>query len=131
VKSESAGEPGKVIDRAHLEQLGARFGHSFVVQLIDLFISQGRERISAAQQAAAAGDAMGVSAAAHALKSSAGNLGALALASRASEVERTGAAGQPPALSILVTDLKTAFDEACAALLSVRAASGGASGGNR
>ena len=121
-----------MIDRAHLEQLGARFGNTFVVQLIDLFISQGGERISAAQQAAAAGDSRGVSAAAHALKSSAGNLGALALASVAMEVERTGSAEQPTAtLRVLVTDLETAFEEACAALRSVRSASGGASGGSR
>ena len=132
VKPESAGEPGNVIDRAHLEQLGARFGDPFVVQLIDLFISQGRERISAAHQAAAAGDARGVSAVAHALKSSAGNLGALTLASCATEVERTGAAEQETAtLGILVTDLETAFEEACAALRSVRSASGRASGGSR
>lgn len=131
VTPQSAGDPRKVIDRAHLEQLGARFGQPFVVQLIDLFIAQGRERISAAQQAAAAGDARGVSAAAHALKSSAGNLGALALASRATEVEQTGTTEPPTAsLGVLVADLETAFEEACAALQSVRSTSGGASGGS-
>ena len=133
VRPQSTGDPGEVIDRAHLEQLGARFGGPFVVQLIDLFISQGRERISAAQQAAAAGNPRGVSSAAHSLKSSAGNLGALALASRAAEVERIGAAEQPTAtLGVLVSGLETAFEEACAALQSVRSASsGGASGGSR
>jgi HPt (histidine-containing phosphotransfer) domain-containing protein len=132
VKPPSAGDPGDVIDRAHLEQLGARFGAPFVVQLIDLFISQGHERMSAAQQAAAAGDAKAVSAAAHALKSSAGNLGAVALASRAADVERTGNVEQPTAmLGALVSDLERAFEDACAALQSVRSASGGANGGSR
>lgn len=109
------------VDRAHLEQLGSRFGAPFLVQLIDLFIAQGRERIVTAQQAAAAGDGKGVSAAAHALKSSAGNLGAAALGSRAAEVERAGAAEQrSAALVSLVADLDTEFENACAALRSVR-----------
>ena len=110
------------LDRTHLEQLGTRFGGGFLIQLIDLFIVQGRERIAAAHAAAQAGDARGVSAAAHALKSSAGNLGAQSLGARAAAVERSGAAAQDaPALAALVDGLTASFEEACLALQSVRA----------
>lgn len=78
------------VDRAHLERLGARFGAPFVVQMIDLFLAQGRERIDAACRALDAGDAEGITSAAHALKSSAGNLGATALMACAAEAERIG-----------------------------------------
>jgi HPt (histidine-containing phosphotransfer) domain-containing protein len=111
----------EAIDRAHLEQLGSRFGAAFVVQLIDLFMAQGRERIVAAREAAETGDGKGVSAAAHALKSSAGNLGAFSLGSRAAEVERAGANEQVAAtLTALVASLEAAFEDACAALRSLR-----------
>jgi HPt (histidine-containing phosphotransfer) domain-containing protein len=120
------------IDRAHLEQLGSRFGGAFLVQLIDLFIVQGRERIEAAQTAASAGDGKAVAAAAHALKSSAGNLGAKSLGERAANVERAGSTEQTSApLVALVAGLSAAFDEACAALLSIRAAQGNPRGGAR
>jgi HPt (histidine-containing phosphotransfer) domain-containing protein len=112
----------EAIDRPHLEQLGARFGAAFLIQLIDLFIAQGGERIATAQAAARAGDGSAVSAAAHALKSSAGNLGARALGTRASEVEHAGVdEADAAALTALVGSLSQAFDEACAALRSVRA----------
>jgi HPt (histidine-containing phosphotransfer) domain-containing protein len=118
-----------IIDRAHLDQLGTRFGAAFLVQLIDLFIEQGRERIVAAEGGAAAGDGKGVSAAAHALKSSAGNLGASSLGTRAADVERAALEHPAPAaLTGLVEGLRAAFEEACMALRSVRAAQGDAGG---
>jgi HPt (histidine-containing phosphotransfer) domain-containing protein len=118
------------IDRAHLEHLGSRFGAPFVIQLIDLFIVQGQERIAAARTAAAGGDGKGVSAAAHAIKSSAGNLGAMSLGTRAAEVERAAATeGASAALTALVSSLSTAFDEACAALRSVRSRYADTAGG--
>jgi len=115
------------IDRAHLEQLGSRFGAAFLVQLIDLFMEQGGERIVVAEAGAAAGDGKVVSAAAHALKSSAGNLGASSLGTRAAEVEHAALEHPAPAtLTGLVEGLRAAFEEACTALRSVRAAQGDA-----
>lgn len=119
------------IDRAHLDQLGSRFGAAFLIQLIDLFIVQGRERIAAAEHAATSGDGKGVSAAAHAIKSSAGNLGAMSLGERAADVERAGSVESgAPALTALVAGLSAAFDDACTVLRSVRSAYA-ASGGDR
>ena len=117
------------IDRPHLEQLGARFGAAFLIQLIDVFLAQGRERVAAAQAAAHAGDGRAVSAAAHALKSSAGNLGAASLSSRAADVERAGVGeNDVSALTSLVAGLEASFEEACSALQSVRAAYSGDAG---
>lgn len=114
------------IDRAHVEQLGSRFGAAFLVQLIDLFIDQGRERIAAAEAAAAAGDGKTVSAAAHALKSSAGNLGATSLGVLAADIERAGLGERDAGtLTQRVAGLRAAFENASTALTSIRAAQAG------
>lgn len=118
-----------VVDHPHLDRLAARFGASFVVQLIDLFIAQGQERVIAAERAAAAGDVAGVTMAAHALRSSAGNLGAVALGDRAAGIEQGGtvAAALPP----LAAALREDFARAAAALTAVRTELAGRSGLDR
>jgi HPt (histidine-containing phosphotransfer) domain-containing protein len=110
------------VDRAHLDRLATRFGGHFLIQLIDLFISQGRERLDAAQAGLAAGDVAAVVAAAHSLKSSAGNLGAGPLGQCAGDVERRGGTGgvSAEALAPMVTTLSEAFVAAAAALETVR-----------
>lgn len=109
------------IDRRNVEQLGARFGNTLVAQLIDLFIVQGQERITAARAAAAAGDGRAVSAVAHSLKSSAGNLGANSLGALAAKIERDSPGERAPeALGALVTELSAAFEDACSVLRSIR-----------
>jgi HPt (histidine-containing phosphotransfer) domain-containing protein len=110
------------IDRTHLERLASRFGAEFLVQLIDLFIAQGRERMTAAEQAINTGDATAIIAAAHALKSSAGNLGAAPLGQRAAEIERKGMAGATAeTLAPMVGTLADAFANACIVLEKMRA----------
>jgi two-component system, sensor histidine kinase RpfC len=84
---------GEGVDRAHLDQLGARFGASFVAQLIDLFLEQAAGLLNAARAAVQVGDATAITAAAHALKSSAANVGARALSILAADVERLGRQG--------------------------------------
>ena len=109
------------IDRTHLEGLASRFGADFLVQLIDLFISQGRERMTAAEHAVTSGDAAAIAAAAHAIKSSAGNLGATSLAQCAADVERDGRNGaSAQSLAPKVQGLSEAFTAACTLLGSVR-----------
>ena len=119
--ADSLGNPVAAVDRGHLERLATRFGAHFVIQLIDIFIAQGRERLTAAEQGIADGDVTAVVAAAHALKSSAGNLGAKPLGECAAEIERRGTAGAAvPALAPLVTTLNGAFAKACDALETLR-----------
>ena|SRR5690348_11068431 len=105
------------IERTHLDRLATRFGSHFLIQLIDLFITQGKDRMMMAQRAANERDAGAIVMAAHALKSSAGNLGAGALGQIASEIERRGSAGaSADTLAPLVTRLNEAFTAACEAL---------------
>jgi len=110
------------VDRIHLERLATRFGAHFLIQIIDLFIAQGRDRITAAELGIAAGDAAAIVAAAHALKSSAGNLGAAPLGKCAAEIERRGIAGAPvEVLAPMVPALGDAFAAACVVLEATRA----------
>jgi HPt (histidine-containing phosphotransfer) domain-containing protein len=109
------------VDRGHLERLATRFGAHFLIELIDLFIAQGRERLAAAEQGVAAGDVAVVIAAAHALKSSAGNLGAASLGECAAEVERRGNNGASvETLAPMVATLTDLFAAACAVLEAMR-----------
>ena len=84
---------GEGVDRAHLDQLGARFGAPFVAQLIDLFLQQADGLLKAARAAVLAGDVNAITAAAHALKSSAANVGARTFSVLAAEVEKRGRSG--------------------------------------
>ena len=119
--ADSLGNPVAPVDRGHLERLATRFGAHFVIQLIDIFIAQGRERLTAAEQGIADGDVAAVIAAAHALKSSAGNLGAKPLGECAAEIERRGNTGAAvSSLAPLVATLSSAFTKACEALETLR-----------
>jgi len=119
--ADSLGESVAPVDRVHLERLATRFGAHFVIQLIDIFIAQGRERLTAAERGIAEGDVTAVVAAAHALKSSAGNLGAKPLGECAAEIERRGTAGAAVSvLAPLVATLSSAFTKACDALETLR-----------
>jgi HPt (histidine-containing phosphotransfer) domain-containing protein len=121
--SDSLGGAAEGVDRAHLERLATRFGAHFVVQLIDVFVAQGRERIEAAERAATERDADAIVAAAHALKSSAGNLGAASLGECAAEIERRGRTGTPAEqLAASVPALRDYFSAACTALEAARGA---------
>ena len=109
------------VDRVHLERLATRFGAHFLVQLIDVFIAQGRERLTAAEQGIAAGDVAVIVAAAHALKSSAGNLGAASLGQCAAEVERRGNNGASiDVLAPMVATLSDLFANVCTVLQAMR-----------
>lgn len=110
------------VDRAHLDRLATRFGAHFLLQLIDLFIAQGRERLQAAERGVSEGDITGIIGAAHALKSSAGNLGAATLGQCAAEIERRGMSGASlETLTPMVATLSEAFAAACATLGTARA----------
>jgi len=110
------------VDRTHLERLATRFGSHFLLQIIDLFIAQGRDRIAAAEHGIATGDVAAIVTAAHALKSSAGNLGAAPLGKCAAEIERRGVAGASlDVLAPMVPALGDAFEAACTALAAARA----------
>jgi HPt (histidine-containing phosphotransfer) domain-containing protein len=105
------------IDHAHLDRLATRFGAHFLIQLIDLFISQGKDRMALAERGALERDGGAILSAAHAFKSSAGNLGAGPLGTIASEIERRGHGGASVEILVqLVANLSEAFASTCEAL---------------
>ena len=77
-----------ILDPAALARLQRIGGDGLVAAMLDSFEQNARTRVEAAHAAAASGDAQALSDAAHALKSSAGNVGASSLQLDAQRVER-------------------------------------------
>jgi two-component system, sensor histidine kinase and response regulator len=90
---------------ARLQRLG---GGELLRGMLELFLTQGPERLDAMDAAAAAGDAAHVERAAHSLKSSAGNLGAQRLQHAAELLELAAGAGVLDAA--VVHRVRTAHD---------------------
>jgi DNA-binding NarL/FixJ family response regulator/HPt (histidine-containing phosphotransfer) domain-containing protein len=86
---------GSSIDEASWAQLRelARRDPAFLPSLVDAFIAEGRRLVRRLEVAAERGDSLAMAQTAHNLKSSSAQVGALALAYRCGEVERSGAAG--------------------------------------
>ena len=105
-----------VIDATALDRLQRIGGAGLARQMIALFLEQGAARIEAAAAGCGDGDAEGVERAAHALKSSAGNVGAVRLQQAAEDAERAAESGDVEALNALVDALSTEYSAAAAAL---------------
>ncbi len=84
---------GGVIDRAAFDRLTATMDGAFVAELIDTFIADARQLISALRKALTEADRDGFRRAAHSLKSTSESLGALGLATLARELEILGQKG--------------------------------------
>lgn len=108
--------PDEGVDRTHLDRLGARFGSAFVTEMIDLFVQQGDQLLESVRIAIREGDVAAITSTAHALKSSAANLGATTLSTQAADVERMGREGASMA------DLALPVDAMSAELIRVGAA---------
>lgn len=98
----SAIEPAAL---ARLQKLG---GAKLIAQMIDLFLDNAPQRINAARAAERTGDLNGVARAAHSLKSSAGYLGAAAVAELAARIEREASAENPDPIAPLLDELEAA-----------------------
>jgi HPt (histidine-containing phosphotransfer) domain-containing protein len=83
-----------VLDPAALARLRKLGGTALVRQMIELYLANGAERIGLVRDGAAAGDAALVERAAHTMKSSAGNLGAVHLQRSAEALESLAGAGR-------------------------------------
>jgi HPt (histidine-containing phosphotransfer) domain-containing protein len=77
---------------AYLRQLGGT-DENFVRDLIALYVDDGGQRIAAIRAALAANDPTELAEAAHALKSSAGNMGAMTVRAIAEVIEQIGRKG--------------------------------------
>jgi HPt (histidine-containing phosphotransfer) domain-containing protein len=82
-----------VVERTALERLHRLGGSTLVSQMIELYLSSGAARLELLRQGVASADAKQVERAAHAVRSSAGNLGARQLQDTAGSVEAMAAEG--------------------------------------
>ena len=81
-----------LIDEAVLESLGEYGPGDFLEQMIDLFLATSTETMASLREAAAVGNAAQAAFDAHSLRSSAGNLGLLALAEATRALEESAQA---------------------------------------
>lgn len=99
-------------DSAAIERLRKLGGDKFTTDMIDLFFSYGGQKVAEARQAQLAGDLAGVAAAAHPLKSSAGNVGALRVQALAAGLEQSAKTGDVAAVTGQIGEFEQAYAEA-------------------
>jgi HPt (histidine-containing phosphotransfer) domain-containing protein len=83
-----------VLDVTAVDRLKRIGGEQLVRRMIELYLEQGPARLAALTEAVRDGDAAGAERVAHALKSSAGNVGAERLQQAAQTLETLSAAGE-------------------------------------
>jgi HPt (histidine-containing phosphotransfer) domain-containing protein len=103
--------PHQVLDPAALDRLDRIGGQEFVIEMIDLFLDHSPRRLAAARAALTAGDYSTLYRSAHSLKSTAANLGALALQSVAERVEALAAAEDSGGVAALVDELDRSYEQ--------------------
>ena len=106
-----------VVEPAAVDRLRRLGGAQLVRQMLDLYLVQGPKRILTLLEGADAGDADSVERAAHTLKSSAGNVGALRLQQTAEGLEAAAGAGIVD--HVMVERLVREYHESAAVLRGV------------
>ncbi len=92
----------------------------FMIELIDLYLADAPAQLEALSQAVAREDASAVSAAAHKLKGSCGNVGAEGLVTLCQQIEATGRASRLHELPELMEQATREFAEVNQALQGVK-----------
>ena len=103
-------------DPGAVERLCRLGGEKFAAQMIDLFSSFGAQKLAEAQAARQAGNLAALAEVIHALKSTAGNVGALRLQDLAARLEQAAREQNAGQADTLAGELEPAFDEARALL---------------
>jgi HPt (histidine-containing phosphotransfer) domain-containing protein len=98
-----------LLDPVALERLRRLGGDGFVLKMTDLFLSYSTQKIEEARQALAAANPAQVARAVHAIKSSAGNVGALEVQDLATRIEQLASQSQPDSLAALMHELELSF----------------------
>jgi HPt (histidine-containing phosphotransfer) domain-containing protein len=98
-------------DAAAIERLARFGGNALVDRMIAMFLADVPPRVERMQRAAEAGDASTVAAAMHSLKSTAAQLGLVALASRCARAEQLCRAGDLAAALADVRDVAAALPD--------------------
>ncbi|MFO0863423.1 MAG: Hpt domain-containing protein [Gemmataceae bacterium] len=99
------------VDLVALQRLQRIGGVKLVGEMIDLMLVEGPRRVQAASAGDQAGSAREVALAVHSLKSSAGNLGALALQDLAQQIEVLAAANRLSECEGLLKRLREEMEE--------------------
>lgn len=119
-RSDSPARPvAPCLDPATLDQLLGLDdgGTGLVAELFELFKEDSPERLANMRKHLEAGDAGAISELAHALKGSAGTMGATRMRGLAQDIEKATKAGRADAaVADGLTQLEAAYAEACAAL---------------
>ena len=110
-----------ILDESAVTRLKRIGGVALAKQMIELFLQHGPERIGQAETGYAAGDLRMVEHAAHSMKSSAGNVGAVRLQAAASAVESATEANDDSTLHALVKAMRAEYDAASVALNAILA----------
>jgi HPt (histidine-containing phosphotransfer) domain-containing protein len=118
-ESISASEQSQAIDFSVLDDL--RVLHAtgepdLVAEVVQLFLDDSPRRVSAIRAAAAAGDASQLGEAAHGLKGSAANVGAVQLRALCERLEHLGKSGDTSLSTLLVAALEAEYPRVQAAL---------------
>jgi HPt (histidine-containing phosphotransfer) domain-containing protein len=101
--------PPDAVNPAAIERLVKLGGGAFAAKMIGLFISYGGEKVAAARQAQSAGNLNAVADAAHPIKSSAGNVGALRVQDLAAKLEQSAREAKSDLVQSQLTELEQAF----------------------
>jgi HPt (histidine-containing phosphotransfer) domain-containing protein len=102
-------DAANALDSAALERLRKLGGDKFAGDMIGLFLSYGGQKVAETEAARQAGNLAGVASAAHALKSSAGNVGAVQVQQLAAQAELSAKAALGDAATADVAALARAF----------------------
>jgi len=97
------------IDPAALERLRRLGGEEFALKMTDLFLSYGAQKIGEARQSLEQSNPTEVAKALHAIKSSAGNVGALEVQDLAARIEQLATQSQSDSLATLMQQLELSF----------------------
>lgn len=116
----SAADRLPVVEPAALERLNRIGGQEFLLEMIELFLENGPQRLAAARAAFDAGDYPALYRAAHSLKSTAGNLGARGLQTTAERVEGLAADETVQGVPALLVELSDGFERVREALEAER-----------
>lgn len=112
------------IDQSAFDRLVEMTGGEldFVDELVDTYVADGRSQVDSLRAAMERGDIEAVVRAAHSLKSSSVNVGALALGERCRTLEEAARGGPVEDAAAQVNSIAADFDEVVTALLDARAA---------
>jgi len=105
---------------AAIERLFKLGGQKFTLDMIDLFFSYGAQKMAAAHEAWQAGNLVALAAAAHPLKSSAGNVGAGRVQELAGQVELSAQDQNAVLAGTQLDELEHAFAESKSFLAAER-----------